>query len=159
MKKFKLASVALILSLVVISSCKDPVEPEPSAEEVQTTLLAQTWNVGTSANDVTLDTQDEIANWANFSVVFNSNGSYTASNISQERTGTVWPTSGSWKFKGAGTDGVDINTIIRDADTNNETSIKITVSDTSLTMTFDYTEPGGRTGGINGSWAFNNMAN
>ncbi len=155
MNKLKITSLALLLGLVIVSSCKDPVEPTPSAEEVQTALLAQSWKVGTSANDISLDGSDEIANWTNFSVVINANGSYAASNISEGREGTVWSTSGSWAFKDAGTESVDVNTIIRDAGTANETEIKITVSETSLKMTFDYTDPNGRASGINGAWAFN----
>jgi len=153
MRKLKITSLAFFLGLIILSSCKDPVEPEPTAEEKQTDLLVQTWKVGTTANDVTLDNQDEIDNWTGFSVVF-SKGSYTASNVSEGRE-TVWPSQGSWEFKGTGTDAVDVNTIIRDKGSNNETSIKITVSETTLKMTFDYTEPGGKTSGTEGAWAFN----
>ncbi len=154
MKNLKITSLALLLGLVVIASCKPDPEPEPSAEEKQTALLAQTWKVGTDANDVTLDGANEIGNWDGFTVVFNANGSYTTTATSDGRE-EVWPSTGKWEFKGKGTDNVDVNTIIRDAGTNNETSMSIAVAETTLRMTFNYTEPGGRTVGIEGAWVFN----
>jgi len=154
MNKLKFTSLALLLGLIVFSSCDNGGDPEPSAEEKQTTLLAQVWKVGTAASDVTLDGADEIGNWGGFTVTFNANGSYTTTNTSRGRE-DVWPSTGSWEFKGKGTDAVDVNTIIRDADSNNETSVSITVAETTLRMTFDYTNPGGRLGGTEGAWVFN----
>ncbi|MCF6352918.1 MAG: hypothetical protein L3J06_07895 [Cyclobacteriaceae bacterium] len=154
MKNLKLTSLALLLGLVVIASCKPDPDPEPSPEEVQTALLAQIWKVGTAANDVTLDGANEIGNWDGFTVTFNANGSYTTTNTSDGRE-DVWPSTGSWEFKGKGTDAVDVNTIIRDAGSNNETTMTITVAETTLRMTFNYTNPGGRLGGTEGAWVFN----
>ncbi len=154
MKNLKITSLALLLGLAVIYSCKPDPEPEPSPEETQTALLAQTWKVGTAANDVTLDGSNEIGNWDGFTVTFNANGSYTASNVSAGRE-TVWPTQGSWEFKGKGTDGVDVNTIIRDKGSNNETTMTIAVAETTLRMTFNYTNPTGRVAGTEGAWIFN----
>ncbi len=154
MKNLKLTSMALLLGLIVIASCKTDPPPEPSAEEKQTELLAQTWKVGTAANDVTLGGANEIGNWDGFTVTFTANGSYTTTNTSAGRE-NVWPSTGSWEFKGKGTDDVDVNTIIRDAGSNNETSVSITVAETTLRMTFNYTDPGGRLGGTEGAWVFN----
>lgn len=151
MKKLKNLAFLLILGMIATSCGEDP-PPPPSEEEVQTTLLAKPWTVGTSANDITLDTQDEIANWAGFSVVFSASGTYTTTNVSTGRE-TVWPSQGSWTYKG--TTGADLNTIIRDAGTNNETTINLTVDEVALKMTFNYTDPVGRTDGTEGDWAFN----
>ncbi|MCF6360327.1 MAG: hypothetical protein L3J29_06130 [Cyclobacteriaceae bacterium] len=154
MKKLKITSMALLLGLAVISSCDNGGDPEPTAEEKQTALLAQTWKAGTDASDITLDGNNEIGSWDGFTVTFNAAGSYTATNVSQGRE-DVWPTQGSWAYKNAGTESVDVNTIIRDAGGNNETIIAITVDETSLRMTFDYTNPTGRIGGTEGAWVFN----
>ncbi|MCF6351591.1 MAG: hypothetical protein L3J06_01135 [Cyclobacteriaceae bacterium] len=154
MKNLKIASLALLLGLVVIASCKTDPPPEPTAEEVQTALLAQIWKAGTATNDITYNGANEIGNWDGFTVTFNANGTYATTNTSEGRE-DVWPSTGSWEFKGKGTDVVDVNTIIRDAGSNNETSIAIVVAETTLRMTFNYTNPGGRLGGTEGPWVFN----
>lgn len=120
----------------------------PTEEEVQTALLAKSWAVTTGANSVSLDGQDEDGNWDGFTVNFSENGTYTSSNVSVGRE-VVWPTSGTWAFKG--TTGADLNTIIRGDGVN----IDITLSETALSMRFNYTEPGGRTSGVEGDWVFN----
>lgn len=147
MKKLKNLAFLLILGIIATSCGEDP-PPPPSEEEVQTALLAQSWAVGTDANDITLDGQDEIGNWDGFTVVFSANGTYTASNVSTGRE-VVWPTSGTWVFQGL--TGADLNTIIRDDGVN----INIAVSETTLKMSFNYTAPGGRTSGTDGEWVFN----
>ena len=148
MKKLKINALALLLGLVILSGCKDDAPAPPSEESVRTGLLAKSWSVGTSANAVTLDTADEIANWPGFSVNFSADGTYTASNVSVGRE-VVWPATGKWAYKG--TTGADLNTIIREDGVN----INIAISETTLQMTFNYTESGGRTDGTEGDWVFN----
>jgi hypothetical protein len=150
MKKIKILAFLLLGGMITIMSCgPDPVTP-PSEEEVQLGLLAKTWAVTSGANAVTLDGQDEDGNWTGFTVSFAENGTYTASNVSEGRE-VVWPVSGTWAFKGAGTDAVDVNTIVRD----DGVEITITVDEATLKMSFTYTDPGGRTEGTEGAWIFN----
>jgi len=154
MRKLKITSLTLLLGLVVFSSCNPGGDPEPSAEEKQTALLAKTWKAGTAASDITLDNANEVDNWSGFTVSFSATGSYTTANVSQGRE-DVWPSQGSWAYENAGAENVNVNRIIRDAGTTNETIITITVTETSLRMTFDYTDPTGRVGGTEGAWVFN----
>ncbi len=148
MKKFKITSLVLLLGLVILSSCKGDDPVPPSAEEVQLGLLAKTWNNGTVNLDGTTDQGD----WSAFKVTF-TDGSYTSSGVSAGRE-LVWPTSGTWGFKNAGTADVDVNKIVRD----DGVEISISVSESSLTMTFAYDESiNGRVAGINGidgDWVF-----
>lgn len=148
MRNLKITSLVFILGIAVLFSCKDKTPPAPTEAEVQMGLIAQTWTVITGANSVTLDGADEEQNWPGFAVTFNANGTYTASNVSTGRE-VVWPTSGTWAFKGS--TGNDLNTIIRD----DGVDIAIVVSETSLKMSFRYTAPGGRISGTEGDWVFN----
>lgn len=133
MKKIKILAFLLLGGMTAIISCgPDPVIP-PSAEEVQLELLAKSWAVTTGANAITLDGTDEDGNWVSFAVIFSENGTYTASNVSQGRE-VVWPSNGTWAFKGAGTDTVDINTIER----GDGVIISIVVDEASLRMSFNW---------------------
>lgn len=149
MKKINYLAFLLILGILA-TGCKDDAPPAPSAEEVQTGLLAKTWLVGTTANSVTFEGTDENGNWDGFTVTFAANGTYTASNVSAGRE-VVWPSTGTWAYKGAGTEDVNVNTLER----GDGVEIAIVVDEASLKMTFTYTDPGGRTDGTEGPWVFN----
>ena len=145
MKKLKITSLAFVLGLVVLASCKGTETVEPTAEELQLEKLVKTWNNGT----VTLDQTADLGDWSAFTVTF-ADGSYTSSGVSAGRE-LVWPSSGTWAFKGAGTDAVDVNTLVR----GDGVEISITVDEANLTMTFTYDESiNGRTSGIDGAWVF-----
>lgn len=150
MNNFKIASLVLVLGLVVLGSCKDPDPVEPSATEKQLALLVNTWK----NPSVTFNGSSEDSEWTNFTITF-SDGGYTTTNISDGRENTVWSSTGSWQFKGAGTDALNVNTLVRD----DGVEIAITVSETDLTMSFSYDESiNGRSSGINGldgNWVFN----
>lgn len=148
MKNLKIASLVLVLGLVVLGSCKDPDPVEPSATEKQLALLVGTWNY----SSVTYDGSPDAGDWTNFAVSF-TDGGYTSSSVSAGRE-LVWPSSGSWQFKGAGTDAINVNTLVRD----DLVEMAITVDEANLTMSFTYNESiNGRSNGINGidgPWVF-----
>jgi len=145
MKKLKITSLAFVLALVVLASCKDKKKEEPTPEAAQKALLIKTWNNGT----VTLDQTADQGDWSAFTVTF-ADGSYSSSGFSEGRE-LVWPSSGTWAFKGAGSDAVDINTLVR----GDGVEIAITVDEANLTMSFTYDDSiNGRITGINGDWVF-----
>lgn len=150
MKNSRILVLLFLMATVVFTGCKKTPTPEPSAKEKQTDLLAKTWTVKTDALSVTLDGSDEVDNWPSFSVAFSEDGSFTASNVASGRE-VVWPSSGTWTF--ASDD--DLNTIVRDDDVQ----IDIEVDEANLKMTFEYTDPNGRTTGTEGVWVFNMQTN
>ena len=142
----------IILIAFIIVGCNSNVDPELSDHDKKLNLLAKTWDVKADANSVTLDGNDEIVNWTEFSVTFTDSKTYTATNISSQRVGTVWSSSGTWEFKSA----TDLNTIVRD----DGVEFSIVVDDNNLTMSFAYFSTGGRISGIkglnaiDGAWEF-----
>ena len=140
----------MIMALSLISGCSKD-DPEPSAKDKQTDLLAKKWNIKTEVNSVTLNGGDDTDNWTGFTVTFYSNGTYVASNISAERLNTVWSSSGDWQFKSDS----DLNTIVR----NDGVEINISIVETNLFMSFNYTQPNGRIAGIEGDWVFDMEVN
>ena len=147
MKKLKITSLAFVLALIVVASCKPKETIEPTAEELQLDKLVSAWNNST----VTLDGTADSGDWSAFTVTF-ADGSYTSSGVSAGRENTVWKSNGTWKFKNAGTADVDVNTIER----GDGVIMTIVVDEASLTMTFGYDETAnaGRTDGITGNWVF-----
>ena len=154
MKKinYQILLYSLLMTFIVIG-CKEHVDPAPSDHDQRVELLAKIWVVKNATNSVTLNATDEIANWPGFSVTFTDSKTYTATNISPQRLGTIWSSSGTWEFKSS----TDLNTIVRD----DGVEISIVVDDNNLTMSFAYFAPGGRVidiaglNGIDGSWVFN----
>ncbi len=138
--------IVVILGVTSISGCKKDVTPEVSDHDKQVELLANTWIVKGEAKSVTLNGADENMYWPNFEIAFTKAKTYSATNISLERNGTVWSQSGTWDFKSA----TDLSTIVRD----DGVEIGITVDATNLTMLFNYVVPGGRVSGIGGDWVF-----
>ena len=140
-----LVAIAMILALSLISGCNSD-DPEPSAKEKQTDLLAKKWNIKTEVKSVTLNGDDDTDNWPGFTVTFYSNGAYVASNISAERLNNVWSSSGDWQFKSDS----NLNTIVRD----DGVEIIITIDEANLSMSFNYSQSNGRVSGIDGEWLF-----
>ena len=144
-------AIAAILALSFSVGCSSNSDSEESAKDKQTKLLAKTWNVKTDVNSVTLNGDDDTDNWPGFTVTFNSNGTYSASNISEQRTNTVWSNSGSWYFMS----NTNVNTIVRD----DGVVIDIMVDEANLSMNFNYAQPNGRVSAIEGEWLFNMNVN
>lgn len=139
-------ALAILAFGVVLSSCKKD-EPKPKTdEELQLEKLAGTWALPSPSpsNSVTVAGNDVTADWATFQVTF-TDGSYSTSSSAAPE---VWPASGTWTFATG-----DVNTLQR----NDGVDISINVTETSLTMSFTYTAPGGRIDGVEGDWVFSNL--
>ena len=145
LSKSYLVAIAMIMALSFISGCNND-DPEPSAKDKQTDLLAKKWNIKTEVNSVTLNGDDDTDNWPGFTVTFYSNGTYVASNISAERLEKVWSSSGDWQFKSDS----NLNTIVRD----DGVEITIIIDEDNLSMSFNYSQSNGRVSGIDGEWVF-----
>ena len=146
--KSKLTFLAALIVLgVVFSSCKKKTEEPKSDEQIQLEKLTGTWAVpaGPPANAVTFQSNDLSSDWSSFTITF-TDGSFSTTGNSYSPE--VWPTSGSWSFANG-----DVNTLMR----GDGIDINISVSETTLTMSFTYTTPGGRLNGVDGSWVFNNL--
>ena len=145
LSKSYLAAIAMIMALSFISGCNND-DPEPSAKEKQTDLLAKKWNIETEVNSVTVNGDDDTDHWPGFTVTFYSNGTYVASNISEERLNAVWSSSGDWQFKSD----TNLNTIVRD----DGVEINISIDEANLSMSFSYAQSNGRVSAIDGEWVF-----
>ncbi|MCB0505444.1 MAG: hypothetical protein KDC58_08050 [Cyclobacteriaceae bacterium] len=150
MKYSRIVVLLFLAGTLAVTGCKNKKVDEQTPKEKQTDLLAKTWSVKSDALSVTLDGSDEIDNWTGFSVNFEADGTYTASNVADGRD-VVWPTSGTWDFKSDD----ELNTVIR----GDDVSISIVVDEANLKMTFNYTANGGRTNGTDGVWVFNMQTN
>lgn len=138
--------VALLVVGVVFSSCKKKTENPKTDEQIQLEKLTGTWAVPSPApgNTVTFNSNDLTTDWSSFTITFND-GTYTTNGA--DYAPEIWGNNPvTWTFA----DG-DVNTIIRDG-----INISISVSETTLTMSFTYT-PGGRLNGVDGDWVFNNL--
>jgi hypothetical protein len=135
-----------------MSGCKKkPVEPEKTPEEIQIEKLSKVWVPKSGINAVTLDGTDVSTDWSGFSLNMGDK-IYSSSGADQTN---VWPASGTWDFN-SNTDGsADINTILRSSNSA-DVEIAISVTETSLTMQFDYDASlNGRLSGTTGNWIFN----
>ena len=150
MKYSRVIALLFLAGTLAVTGCKKNKNPEPTAKEKQTDLLAKAWTVEGSALSVTLDGTDEIDNWPSFTVTFTKEGTYSASNVASGRD-VVWPETGTWEFK------IDdnLNTIVRD----DGTEIGIVVDEATLKMTFNFSSTGGRTNGTDGAWFFSMVTN
>ncbi|PIB35902.1 hypothetical protein BFP72_11115 [Reichenbachiella sp. 5M10] len=154
MKKFlNYLPAVLFLSLLTLASCGgdddsdgDDGDGGNNLEEIATELTHAT-AIATSVNAE--DGQTDLM-WTEEGAVFEikfsgdlDGGSYTTTN---SKNTDVWPASGTWAFKDeTGT------VIVRD----NTTDIDITVTETTLKMSFDYTSAAARTHVVDGGWVFN----
>ncbi len=82
-------SLAVILSMLVLSSCGGGGGSTPPATEVTTNQLkANTWRIST----VTVDGVDQTTLFAGMTL------SFTATNYTTTNGKAVWPASGTWSF-------------------------------------------------------------
>ena len=128
------------LGALMLISCgddsDDPVTESTEEEKQLESLSASAWKM----SSITLDGADATANFDGLVLTiksvktYSTNGSYDP----------VWPSSGSFTF------GSDINTLTRD----DGVSMTISVSETSLTVTFTYADSGGRIDALPGDYVF-----
>jgi hypothetical protein len=149
------------LSLVVITSlgfycvgCGGETTEPDLVEKVQLAKLSSTWNV----SSVTLDNNSRISDFTNFKLTLagtfkdsSPKGPYQYSVSGSRPSNNPWPPAGgNWSF------GADTSKDIVRHD-NPDLSMSYTVTDTQLTLTFNYTGNGfigGRTAQVSGNWVF-----
>ena len=131
-------------ALMLISCGDDSDDPvtedhvtESTEEEKQLeSLSASAWKM----SSITLDGADATSNFDGLVLTINSDKTYSTNGSYDP----VWPSSGSFTF------GSDINTLTRD----DGVSMTISVSETSLTVTFTYADSGGRIDALPGDYVF-----
>ncbi|SNT26025.1 hypothetical protein SAMN05421640_3011 [Ekhidna lutea] len=151
MKRLSNLLAALVFaSLVIFMSCGgggDDPAPDP-LEEVATDLTASAW---AQPSTVQTDGGTPDGDWSGFSITFSGSkdgGSYTVSGV-PDGFSDVW-SNGTWSF------GNTSGSVITKTHTGSSesTDMSATVSEGSLSLTFDVDEPTARTNGIAGEWTF-----
>ena len=133
------------LGALMLISCgddsDDPVTEDPLTESTEEekqleSLSASAWKM----SSITLDGADATSNFDGLVLTIKSDKTYSTNGSYDP----VWPSSGSFTF------GSDINTLTRD----DGVSMTISVSETSLTVTFTYADSGGRIDALPGDYVF-----
>jgi len=117
------------------SVAEDPAEQTEEEKQLES-LSASAWTM----SSITLDGADATSNFDGLVLTIKSDKTYTTNGSYDP----VWPSSGSFTF------GSDINTLTRD----DGVSMTISVSETSLTVTFTYADSGGRIDALPGDYVF-----
>jgi hypothetical protein len=145
-----LSLISITAVLLTYAGCKGPdPDPEPIAD-VQFDKLKKTWKI----NTVSLDGTDKTADYPNFQVTLSGTKGTPPFDYSTSGRPSLspWPASGKWDF------GTAVETqIIRDKGTADELSIEYVVTESTLTISFNFTGAGynARTGVVSGDWVFN----
>ena len=156
--KFKITVMKIMKSLFLACTCAtllifancgggggdDPVAA-PTAAQKNATLLDGTWKLNSVTNEGT--PRDE---WTDFTLTLSldddfKGGNYNTTNIPDEDTEGVWASSGTF------TASEDLTILTR----NDGTKITLQVSASTLSLSFDISQSGGRVDGFTGSWVFN----
>mgnify|MGYP003957206999 CR=1 FL=1 len=117
------------------SVADDPAEQTEEEKQLES-LSASAWTM----SSITLDGADATSNFDGLVLTIKSDKTYSTNGSYDP----VWPSSGSFTF------GSDINTLTRD----DGVSMTISVSETSLTVTFTYADSGGRIDALPGDYVF-----
>lgn len=140
MKNFSIAafSVAIIVMLLLIQSCKE-VDPTPKAtDQVSELLKANTWKM----QSVLVDGVDKTSVYAGLTL------SFTATNYTSTKGGAVWPATGTWSFAD------DTGKLINRNDGVLITVEEINATKLSLKLNWAKTILGGRTTSVAGNHTF-----
>ena len=139
--------IAALGVFITLSACKK--DKEPSAETVQLGKLSDTWIL-------TSVTKDDIekAGYENFTLTLA--GSTSAEHFTYATRGrpelSPWPVGGTWQFGNVDTQ------IIRDPGTTHELFTHYTLTNSVLTIRFNFSGEGyennGRVKSAEGSWIF-----
>lgn len=151
MKVLRILSLfSIVAVLLTYAGCKgkDP-DPEPIAD-VQFDKLKKTWKI----NTVSLDGTDKTADYTNFQLTFSGTKGVPPFDYSTSGRPSLspWKSSGKWDF------GTAVETqIIRDKGTADELAVSYNVTESTLTITFNFSGAGypARTGVVSGDWSFN----
>lgn len=151
MKAFRLLSLlGLVVVLFTYSGCGGGTDPEPPISEVQFGKLAKTWKV----NTVSFNSEDRTADYTNFQLVISG----TKTNTSFDYTTSGRPALSPWKASGKWEFGTSAETqIIRDKGTEDELTMTYAVTESTLSITFNFSKDGysAKTGVVKGPWVFN----
>ena len=133
-------SILFIACTVLIIGCKSD-SADPTPQDNQKTLLINnglSWTLGT----VTKDGLDVTDQFAGFKLTV---GDFTYTTVNA--LPSAWPASGSWSFAN------EAGTLV---DRNDGVQITVSVSTTSLKLTFNVTGlgDGGRVKGVDGTYIF-----
>lgn len=134
--------------LTTLSACKK--DKEPSVEAVQLGKLSKTWTLTSAVKDDT-----EMTGYDNFTLTLS--GSTAASTFTYAVSGrpelSPWPAGGAWTFGSTVT-----SQIVRDGETADELLITYTLTNTTLTLDFNFSGEGyannGRVNSPEGHWIF-----
>ena len=119
----------------VASVTDDPVEQTEEEKQLET-LSASVWKM----SSITLDGADATSNFSGLELTIKTDKTYSTNGSYDP----VWPSSGTFTF------GSDINTLTRD----DGVSMTISVSETSLSISFTYADSGGRIDALPGDYVF-----
>jgi len=141
LRKFVFFTFSIAAMLLISCGSDDPgvaTDPvEQTEEEKQLELLsASVWKM----SSITLDGADATSNFSGLELTIKSDKTYSTNGSYDP----VWPSSGTFSF------GSDINTLTRD----DGVSMTISVSETSLSISFTYADSGGRLDAIPGDYVF-----
>ena len=156
--KFKITVMKIMKSLFLACTCAtllifancsgsggdDPVAA-PTAAQKNATLLDGTWKLNSVTNEGS--PRDE---WTGFTLTLSldddfKGGNYNTTNIPDEDTEGVWASSGTF------TASDDLTVLTR----NDGTKITLQVSASTLSLSFNIPQSGGRVDGFAGDWVFN----
>ena len=134
----------------------DGTDPKKKSEaQVQFEKLAASWDLVSAEVDGADRTNDFVDLVLTLSGTFAENGTYNYDLAGTRPNPSPWPKSGTWKF-----DTDPKTAVIRDPETDSETPMTYTLTDTNLTVTFNIPDgdpgfPGGsRVGSVSGDWTF-----
>ena len=134
---FTFSLAALMLISCGNDDSADDLVTQPTEEENQLeSLSASTW----AMSSVTLDAADATLNFSGLALTLKADKTYTTNGSYDP----VWPSSGTFAF------GSDLNTLTRD----DGVSMTVSVSESSLTVTFTYADSSGRIDAIPGDYVF-----
>lgn len=136
----------IILTLVVIATA---CSSDSNAESALLKKLAHTWIVSTvSLGGVVQEGYDDFS----ISLSGSARSSVFAFGVFGRPEISPWPAEGNWTFGNQAT-----SELVRNPGTSDELVIRYTVTDTTLTMEFDYTGEGfasSRVASAEGRWTF-----
>ena len=140
LKNFTVAilSMATIIMLVFIQSCKTDDPTISEVDQVATLLKGNSWKM----QNVTVNGTDKTSDYTGFTL------SFTATNYTTTNGGVVWPSSGTWTFAD------ETGKVITRSDDVIINLEEITATKLSLKLNWAKTTLGGRTTSVAGNHIF-----
>jgi hypothetical protein len=144
----KIIGLLMLTGVLLLSGCGS--EESISTQSKQLKKLSATWIV----TNATMGGTNYTADYADFELTLSgsTNSSVYAYGVSGRPEISPWPSGGTWIF---GSDAK--TTLVRDSGTVDAVQIAYTVSDTQLTITFNFAGEGynaGRVNSVSGDWSY-----